>query len=194
MTSKESPPSRSFLVTSVLCSVLLLSLFIFYDAIVPISEVSGAHNPKPIHMMLRELEKSSQTVSFAEHESFESLGHRFDSLWSDVLTPNGGFIYTINEQKRKSKYGISMFHQLHCLEMLRMEMQYLHTLIDTLNTTAKRYEGQYIEARHTEHDLGGQESVHTPAHDNGHEHDQHDVGHPMHCFDYLRQVCVIHIH
>ncbi|KAI0841261.1 hypothetical protein F5Y06DRAFT_216651 [Hypoxylon sp. FL0890] len=78
--------------------------------------------------------------------------------WDSLLTPNGGFLMVEEQNHEINQYGVSMFHQLHCLSMIRtvllskeMHMNHVH-----------------VESR-------------------GMEESAKDRGHFLHCFDYIVQ-------
>jgi len=81
--------------------------------------------------------------------------------------------------KKKHSTGISMFHQLHCLGMLRGAIQTLYSRIEEL---------EWERDTHGSNDLHQHESEKLSSH----KHARHDhfAGHDhwAHCFDYLRQV------
>ena len=103
---------------------------------------------------------------------YRNLSHEYDDLWDDLVSPNGGFILTLGEgddddgnSKTVHKNGISMFHQLHCLTLLRGAIQ------------------RMVDQNHT---MSGQQQ-HGGGNQHSSEHWSQD--HYLHCFDYLRQVC-----
>ncbi|KAJ3497270.1 hypothetical protein NLG97_g2031 [Lecanicillium saksenae] len=132
--------------------------------------------------LLRKLDSSSRIVDLIQNNTYTSLDHQFDRLWNeDMLPPNGGYLKTDKETNNTDMLGISMFHQLHCLGMIREEMQHLHQIINDLNTggsgdmtTAKDH-----RRKGRRHSDGLDLDAGRPAH--------HDQKHTMHCFDYLRQ-------
>jgi len=86
---------------------------------------------------------------------------------------------TDHSQKQKHSTGISMFHQLHCLGMIRGAIQTLYARIEELEGGAKHTHGDHVSHRRGD----GNES-------SGHDHlAGHD--HWTHCFDYLRQVIIL---
>ncbi|KIM96897.1 hypothetical protein OIDMADRAFT_131237 [Oidiodendron maius Zn] len=40
-------------------------------------------------------------------------------FWDSLLTPNGGFLMVDLQDHKNHSIGVSMFHQLHCLSMIR---------------------------------------------------------------------------
>jgi hypothetical protein len=89
-----------------------------------------------------------------------------DHYWTDLLPPNGGFIHIKEENTgNRTVRGVSMFHQLHCLQMIRMAFQ------DLLGVGS---EGMDMDKRHGKAKLGEGEGV--------------TELHWTHCLDYLRQV------
>ena len=109
--------------------------------------------------------REEQAVLFANHREYQTLETEDDALWDDLLTPNGGFIWQTEADGKRHVSGISMFHQLHCLQMLR----------------AKLFQFR-------EQALGAPDPA-EPDH-NGSKHSHHPIDdkHWLHCLDYLRQV------
>lgn len=105
-----------------------------------------------------------RVTTLSEHKPYESLSHDYDELWDQLLTPNGGFIIKIDDKNLRHRYGVSMFHQLHCLAMIRAALQMLEQP-NTLPGNASHHEHQH-EAQRSDFDMP----------------------HWLHCFDYLRQV------
>ena len=172
MYERRADKSRSS--AALICVVFSLLVVGFcsftYFLLSPLLEAAG---PRPgiIASVIRELRESSREALFSEHHDYKSLDHARDRLWSDdLLTPNGGYFTVDHETNNTDKLGISMFHQLHCLSMIRDEMQRLHEVIGdgvTAGSALRRHS-------HVGVDVG------SPGHD--------DLEHTMHCFDYLRQV------
>ena len=67
----------------------------------------------------------TETMIFEEHDQYMSLAPKNDIYWDDLLTPNGGFVKRPDANGVVMKHGMSMFHQLHCLQMIRAEIQRL---------------------------------------------------------------------
>lgn len=99
---------------------------------------------------------------FKQNRDYMSTSHEFDHLWKALLPPNGGFVQPDKKGfERDANSGISMFHQLHCLNMLRNALQ--------------------------DYDLGvtppqGDRHADNTFDDHPNEH------HWSHCLDYLRRV------
>lgn len=103
-------------------------------------------------------------VNFTEHIDYENFSHKFDWKWHELLTPNGGFLVKIDERTGTRRiHGISMFHQLHCLGMIREGVQALQ-------------ENVMIATGSTHQHQAGADSHHGQI-----------MQHWLHCFDYLRQ-------
>lgn len=125
--------------------------------------------------------------TFKRREEFFDLSPAGDKNWSEILPPDGGFVVQkIGDRRRMA--GVTMFHQLHCLQMIRHAIQDL------------RKENQNIR-RHLDHDDEGfqvEDGEHVPS-DAHAAHDEADMGRPgaqgghdsmhwVHCLDYLMQV------
>ncbi|KAK1993873.1 hypothetical protein LX36DRAFT_585453 [Colletotrichum falcatum] len=79
----------------------------------------------------------------------------------------------MDEKNQTHKYGISMFHQLHCLGILRGAFQMLHESTDS-------HQPDLRETRIHRRD----DEIHRSA--SAHEL-HYNQDHWTHCFDYLRQ-------
>jgi hypothetical protein len=110
-------------------------------------------------------------MKFSEHENYMNLSHEYDMLWMDLLTPNGGFVKRPDKHGKERKNGISMFHQLHCLGMMREAVQ------DLTERLATAESGMPMSSRRAA--AGGAHGLHDPT---------AEPDHWLHCFDYLRQV------
>ncbi|KAI1440842.1 hypothetical protein F5Y02DRAFT_431711 [Annulohypoxylon stygium] len=78
--------------------------------------------------------------------------------WEDLLTPNGGFLMVREKNGEINQIGVSMFHQLHCLSMVRAMLLKGDTHMDH----------NHVESR--DMNQGAK-----------------DRGHFLHCFDYIVQ-------
>jgi hypothetical protein len=91
---------------------------------------SGGHVLSSAH--IQESEKLlSMTVS--EHEEFKNLTHDYDVLWDDLLPPNGGFLRKHYKNGQIHGHGISMFHKLHCLAIMRSAYQAMEEKVNGLS-------------------------------------------------------------
>lgn len=113
------------------------------------------------------------TMIFSEHDDYQNLSHTYDHLWDDLLTPNGGFLMVTEADQSETAYGISMFHQLHCLQMIRGAIQNLQRRADKNLPEDRAEDSDHAQPPHTHTGLA-------PSHQ--------DPDHWEHCLDYLRQV------
>ncbi|KAL7915467.1 hypothetical protein GGI35DRAFT_489104 [Trichoderma velutinum] len=141
-----------FAFLSGLCAVSFMALGIEHDDTLRKLLDTHTSNSSP----------KSTMVTIAEHPQYKNLSRDFDHLWDELLTPNGGFIMKKDENNDVHQYGISMFHQLHCLAMIRTALQEALSLKDNMSKMQSRHE---------------------------HSAQQLTDGSPhwLHCFDYLRQ-------
>jgi hypothetical protein len=103
------------------------------------------------------------TMDFAEHDEYQNLSRHEDARWADLMTPNGGFLIKADDEGVAQRLGIGMFHQLHCLTMIR------EALRDGMNPSTQ--------------------PTSMPQGIGAEERNGHDPGlHILHCLDYLRQV------
>lgn len=61
-------------------------------------------------------------TEFRSTSEYRDLSPTGDEAWENLLTPNGGF-FIQESDGITHKYGITMFHQLHCLQMIRFGLQ-----------------------------------------------------------------------
>lgn len=171
--------------------------------------ISGSLNPSsPL----------SKTVLFSEHPIYENLSHEYDHLWDELLPQNGGFLRVFDEnmesngneyaegkkgevQKgKKHRYGITMFHSLHCLGIMRGGVQELFREMEELKMEVEELKMEKMEddeEAESKMRRGQQKKRAGGGHGHGHDfgHMEHgDPLHWLHCFDYLRQVCTVLTH
>lgn len=112
------------------------------------------------------------TTQFEHFGRLEDLGPAGDVLWDSLLPQQGGMLWvatnsTENSSEREG-WGISMFHAVHCLQMMREVFK------------------SVVPENHPSH------SAHSHPRrlprSGPHEHDM-DPRHAVHCFSYLYQVC-----
>ncbi|KZL85122.1 hypothetical protein CI238_09347 [Colletotrichum incanum] len=91
-----------------------------------------------------------------------------NEAWASLFPKEGGFFKHPKLAPQKS--CIAVFHQLHCLDMIRQAL----------------YEARpdMIEQAHNGSNPANPESDHGTTHDHNHAHDMYHIGH---CFDLIRQ-------
>ncbi|OJJ96907.1 hypothetical protein ASPACDRAFT_1890748, partial [Aspergillus aculeatus ATCC 16872] len=101
---------------TILLVILILSLFNLPISIIQLDSRSCVSKAST--------EDTVPTI-FTQDKQFQSLDHSFDHLWSELSMnkTTAGLIYTGKKGNRKEQGGISMFHQLHCLTMMRQALQ-----------------------------------------------------------------------
>jgi hypothetical protein len=142
-----------------------------YGAYEPLLAFFGKHTTSQTGLRANGAKSGTRQMTFSEHSNYMNLSHEYDSLWMDLLPPNGGFILKTGKHGVRRRYGISMFHQLHCLGMMREAFQDLKTRLVAAEMSGA---GHGAQGR-------GLHSGHGPS---------DDADHWLHCFDYLRQVSV----
>jgi hypothetical protein len=146
-----------FLLISSIIAALLILIHLWFT---PFSLLPPSLKSTP------ESNPANHLVLFSEHDEYENLSHSYDALWDSLLPQTGGFVLRFDENGTRHDYGISMYHSLHCLIIMRSVIQGLHGEIAKLN--------------------GDEEMA------GDHDHGEHaDPVHWLHCFDYLRQVCYV---
>ncbi|KAE8380418.1 hypothetical protein BDV26DRAFT_290345 [Aspergillus bertholletiae] len=109
-------------------------------------------------------EKPGTTLrEFTRRPSIEDLSHEGDNAWNtELFTPHGGFLIVRRNETTKEKWGVSMFHGLHCLQIIRSMLQ---------------------QAREN-----GMSSMAGGHGDHHQQHSDHlDETHVEHCFSYIAQ-------
>lgn len=67
---------------------------------------------------------SFETKTFARNPNFEDMSHDNDAAWAEAVMPKKlGFIYVKHNESLLLERGISMFHAMHCLSLLREMLQ-----------------------------------------------------------------------
>jgi hypothetical protein len=163
--SVRRPASRkkllvvSFLVLSILGSVILL----FGSS--PSSSLSSLHlSMSPRYIM-----------TFTKHDELFDMTPAGDGNWTALLPPNGGFLVVPDNKDGFEMAGITMFHQLHCLMMIRSAMQDYMGISRESKLGRERHDGNGILGRgHSQTERS--HSTHRPQ------------NHWVHCLDYLMQV------
>jgi hypothetical protein len=131
-----------------LCGILISSavsallVLVFRQQIhLGVAELCTSLSNNPTH-------NSTPTI-FEENYAYQTLDSKADTLWKQLVTPNGGFI--IDESRDDTGiYGIAMFHQLHCVQMFRNDFKELY---------ARLYEGSN-EERDTMHHIDMEHTLH----------------------------------
>ncbi|MCJ1445533.1 MAG: hypothetical protein MMC23_006038 [Stictis urceolatum] len=105
----------------------------------------------------------TQPFKMDEYEEYQDIGPKGDQAWAGLFTENHGYLFQQyrlegTEQDTVRVYGISMFHQLHCLQMIRFTMAAWNTTLHNALT------GDDLPVHH---DIDGR--------------------HWLHCLDYLRR-------
>ena len=101
----------------------------------------------------------------------EDISAAGDKAWSTKLsTRRGGFLAVRYNQSVNEGWGVSMFHGLHCLSMLREE----------LKTYWRTSNGIVIKGGSEEDAKKGQHQAH-----------ESDIGHLRHCLAYIAEVWLI---
>ncbi|KAL7943581.1 hypothetical protein V8C42DRAFT_327913 [Trichoderma barbatum] len=106
--------------------------------------------------------KQKFLFEFLERHDIESLDRAADEAWDQAMsTPLGGFLLVRHNETYSSGWGVSMFHSIHCLKMLRTTMQnYFGLAPGTTGYATHTHDGRdsatlkVDERTHVEHCLG----------------------------------------
>lgn len=100
------------------------------------------------------------TSTFERIQALEDLSGNGDIAWSTQMsTPKGGFLRVRRNETLIENWGISVFHALHCLGIIRDALRSLEHHPDSATTS------------------------NPPSHHHG-----QDTEHTLHCLSYLAQV------
>jgi hypothetical protein len=101
-----------------------------------------------------------KAVEFVQNDQFWDMGPAGDDAWAGILPANGGFLRYRLPNGTAHFSGVTMFHQLHCLQILR-------------STLVALEQGKPISHDHNSQSV---------------DHSVNPHLHWVHCLDYLRQV------
>jgi len=104
--------------------------------------------------------------TFQELRKLEDLSYDADKNWATTLsTPKGGFLWMKYNESINEAWGVSMFHAIHCLTLIR-------NIVQASANVSGLHES--IKDGHADHIPAG--------------HPQMDLTHVGHCFSYISQV------
>lgn len=119
------------------------------------------------------------TRTFREMRHLEDLSKDADEAWRSTLTtPKGGFLFVKNENREErggkdEPWGVSMFHAIHCLTLLRTSFQHFNNAMNT-TVTANMDVHMHQDVKRMN---GGS--------------DLDAIVHVGHCFSYIAQVRIL---
>ncbi|KAF6823963.1 tyrosinase [Colletotrichum plurivorum] len=141
----------------------LLACLLAYTLTLSLPDLQEMRKPLPVHSQQAPAIKNT----FEHLRKLEDLGPAGDEIWnSEVLPREGGFLWVqANSTENREGWGITMFHALHCLQMVREVFK--------------------MAVVPSDHD----ESHHSQlSHRRSASHSHHvDPKHATHCFSYLYQ-------
>ncbi|MCJ1226581.1 hypothetical protein MMC12_003234 [Toensbergia leucococca] len=161
MPPQTTKPSRPLL--TLYLPIFSLFLFLLLPLTLYLSPLSP---PSFLHPQASRQQSCPNTPTlhptlFRDHFEYQLPDTQSNKAWSDLFTPNGGFLIQPDKEGKNRVYGISMLHQLHCLSMLRTmlvwKMGHGHTGMETRD--GEKEKASSLVERHW-----------------------------VHCLDYLRQV------
>lgn len=108
---------------------------------------------------------SSPGMTFIHNKATADMGSLGNTIWDSMLPDGGGFLLQTGHDTKSpsTPYGVSMFHGLHCLQIIRNKIQELLA-------------------------LNGESNI-TPSHVHAHFHSVEPM-HYTHCLEYIAQVCI----
>lgn len=132
----------------------------------------GSKGQVPFHHLSHKTELNSLspiTATFRQIRTLEDFSPSADEAWHQAaLTPKGGFLWVEYNETTNAAYGISMFHALHCLQMLRMVVRESPKMKALWSKPGHRGEGEM--------EMGEG------------DHERMDPVHMGHCIGYIAQV------
>jgi hypothetical protein len=158
----------------VLCLTLLLYIFHQYF-------VLNFHWSMLPDMDCKNCRQLNRRVLFYDREGHLAINESSEESWNSILPPNGGKLIRYDEQtKGPVVFGISMFHQLHCLQMIReqVELSIEMNFSGGTGATQENVHAGSLRNKHTEGKMN-------------HDHREDDYRHVRHCLEYIRQVSSI---
>ncbi|KIW26465.1 uncharacterized protein PV07_09558 [Cladophialophora immunda] len=161
-------PLRVFICAAIFFTV---TLFIFHDNV--LKTVVDLHKESCGHVNTGSSHVGHQTFPyvFTPDPELGSLQPEGDQAWDRLNTKKGGFLWVEYNETLDVAYGISMFHGIHCLQILR------HAFQSQLGITSMK--GDHGHHSRMERNEGIQ-----------HEHGQkdRDLGHLGHCLAYIAEM------
>ncbi|KAL9610778.1 MAG: hypothetical protein Q9167_004534 [Letrouitia subvulpina] len=116
-------PVCAYMLISVAAALILLPITFHYQVT---SAVKGYSLPQPAlpsgtNFSQDDVRFPNGSYAFHQWPVIENLLPSNDEKWAQtLLPPNDGFLRLMINQTIERYYGISMFHALHCLQMLRV--------------------------------------------------------------------------
>lgn len=171
MVTYETPNTNIWRTSFLITAALLVVLFIgeIYFRIIPgYIENVGPGLLSPIRSTSHQTSGQDNTIGsvFRKIDVLEDMGAAGDEAWSSLLLPQGGgYILARPEDPSATEaepWGVTMFHSLHCLGILRNAIQEQNGL--------RTGEGRDHSRNHTKRGGDGDES------------------HTAHCLSYIAQV------
>jgi hypothetical protein len=196
--------------------LLIISLFVFFRASFSSSQTYGSWlSPSPCSCEqpnasgndeLTRTPSSADLQAFRRRPELEDMTEVGDAIWSTISsTKQGGFLWVRYNETYKTGHGVSMFHALHCLSMIRDAVKGPKSGAGAHSHGSKRgiHEGKSEEEMHLGHCLsyvaqsllcsadGTLERPKTYTDDAGNvlkdDIDGEDIQHQCKSADYLRE-------
>ena len=159
MKSSKAPATSCYQIIIAATILTLISLFLFLlnNTLPNLPSFASRQCPTtPAHT-----DSASLRTKFEAIPALEDFTSRADAAW-DALSPSkGGFLQVQYNETYVQSWGISMFHQLHCLGQIRRTLQ----LQMGIATTRGHHHGESKAEQHMD-----------------------DPEHVAHCFAYIAQV------
>ncbi|KAI0143738.1 hypothetical protein GGR57DRAFT_518216 [Xylariaceae sp. FL1272] len=128
--SPTAPKPTNFTLLFTLLLLLLISLFVFFTASSPSNPLYGSWpSPSPCvceqhsasgHDASTTTPLSAHLEAFRARPELEDMTQVGDAAWSTISsTKQGGFLWVRYNDTYRTGHGVTMFHALHCLSMIR---------------------------------------------------------------------------
>jgi hypothetical protein len=165
MASSPFTPARIAILVFIVTITVVLVFHSHFTAALDTLKHDSCSPAQSSHQAHPEAKRIATT--FPAISPLEALGPEGDEAWERIVPSRGGFIWVQYNETYDVPYGISMFHGLHCLQMLRGAF--------------KQQLG--VSGHGHDHHDGGDIST-------KHEHGGHfDKVHLGHCLGYVAEVC-----
>lgn len=162
-------PIWPHVLSSVIAALLLLLITFNYQLIAAFKDFAFTDYGSPCPDASQTTDDlPSITTLFSERPILEDLSPSADDAWEQMaITRKGGFLWVEFNETANAAWGISMFHALHCLKMLRIVIRNSE-MMKSVASPASNHDGS--------NDKGTL------------EHPDMDPVHIGHCVGYIAQV------
>ena len=168
----QQKSKRLFFQALLLWTGFTVATLLLLRAIQSSFEFNDSHSPDSSSASATSSDKDPRKViskEFVRRPEYFDFSPTGDKVWEDIIPLNGGGIPVFKPNDSLHVYGVSMFHQLHCLGMIRGAIQKLQMSQGDVAQLAES--GNQVLGRSKEA-----------------ENEEEMQHHWVHCLDYIMQV------